>query len=236
MKNTFFKHITMLAVALCATACSYENHFLDEDEPEPGSYDMLWNVGISDYESWTYINLITGETETHSDTGELIYSAKEDIRPAKEEATIGIEWHIAVHRYEFKTNGASVFNTGKTDIMTVTELPEGTYAPDEVVPYETESKKEGNKYLLTIDMSGMMDEKIGVGYSHNPTINRVLCDGIKRTATGTMPPTIYETKREVLVLKWGDGSWSTLQVTDTKHTVRGVDHYMSFYYNYHSAK
>lgn len=237
MKTALFsKHITLLAVALCATACSYENHFTDEEEPDPGSYEMLWNVGVSDYTAWTYINLVTGETETHPDTGELIYSASKEIRPARQEEPIGIEWHIAVHRYEFKTNGASVFNTGMTDIKTVIELPAGTYTFDEVASYETESEKEGDKYLLTIDMSGMMDESIGIGYSHNPTINRVLCDAIKRTATGAMPPTIYETKREVLVLKWTDGSWATIQLTDTKHTVRGVDHYMSFNYKYHSAE
>lgn len=234
MKSTFIpKYITILAAALSVAACSYENHFLDEEEPEPGTYDMLWNVKVSDY-TWTYINLITGKTETHDDTSEWIYAGKGEIREALPDPEIGIEWHIAVHRYEFKTNGASVLNTETTDIMTVTELPAGTYTFDEVAAYETEKEKENGGYLLTMDMTEMMGGNIG--YAHNPTINRALCDGITRTATGTMPPTIYDTKREIFVLKWADGSWIKLQTTSTKHTVKGTDHYLSFNYKYYPAE
>lgn len=232
-KISFLKYTTILAVALCATACGYENHFLDEGEPEPGTYSNLWNVKNSDY-TWTYINLITGETETHEDTSEWIYAGTGDIREAQPDAEISIEWHIALHRYEFKTNGASVLNTGITDITTITELPDGTYTPDEVAPYETEVEKESGAYLLAMDMAGMMEGNIG--YAHNPTINRVLCDEIIRTATGTMPPTIYSSKKNVLVLKWENGSWAILKIVGTDHMVSSVSHYMSFNYQYYPAE
>lgn len=228
----------MLAVALCAAACSYTNHFLpegEEDEPqETLPYDRLNNVKISAYDTWTYINLETGETETHPDATEWIYSGTGNIREAQQAENIGITWHVAVHRYEFKTNGAAVFNTKETDITAVTELPEGDYVPDETASYETESVKDNGGYVLSMDLSKMMDGS--VGYAHYPIINRLLCNGITRTATGAMPPTIYDTTKHVFVLKWDDGSWATLQVTGTSHTATGVSNYMSFNYKYHAAQ
>jgi hypothetical protein len=225
-------YIAMLAVTFCVTACDYTNHFPDEEPPTDEPYNTLPNVKISDY-TWTYINLITGKTETHPDTGEWIYAGTGEIREAQPAEEIGIDWHIAVHRYEFKTNGASVLNTGQTDILSVTQLPEGIYTPDEVAAYETEAEKE-NGYTLIMDMEGMMSSNIG--YAHYPTINRVLCGAITRTATGSMPPVIYGVTNEALVLKWDDGSWATLQITGTLHTETSVSHYMSFRYKHYSAK
>jgi hypothetical protein len=227
------KYMAMLAVTFCVTACGYTNHFLDEEEekPETDPYNTLPNVNISAY-TWTYINLITGETETHPDADEWIYAGTGEIREAQQGEQIGIDWHIAVHRYEFKTNGASVLNTGLTDILSVTRLPDGTYTPDEAAPYKTEAENGG--YLLIMDMAGMMEGNIG--YAHNPVINRVLCGVITRTATGAMPPTIYGTTNEVLVLKWANGSWTTLQITGTSHTETSVSHYMSFNYKHYPAE
>lgn len=229
----------MLAVACVATACSYTNHFLPEDEseeeiPEELPYGKLDNVKVSAYDTWTYINLKTGETETHPDATEWIYSGTGNLREAQQAEPIGIEWHVAVHRYEFKTNGATVLNTGTTDMDAVSTLPEGTYTADEVAPYETESVKETGGYVLSMDLAGMMDGS--VGYAHNPVINRPLCDGITRTATGTMPPTVYDTTKAVFVLKWADGNWAKLQLTSTSHTSTGVTHYLSFNYKYYAAQ
>lgn len=232
-----YKYLSMLAVALGMTACGYTNHFLDEEEmPDDGPYSILKDVNASAYDSWTYINLITGATETHPDAGEWIYGGDGSIRSAVQAETVGIDWHIAVHRYEIKTNGASVFNTGETDILGVTELPEGTYVCDEVVAYEDELVKDeaGEPcYLLSMDMSNMMNGNIG--YAHNPSINRVLSDGITRTATGSMPPTLYATTGEVFALKWDDGSWAALQITEAYGTT-GSSGYMSFNYKHYSAE
>lgn len=225
----------MLAVTFCVTACSYSNYFVDEEEEEEetDAYSTLSNVNISAYDTWTYINLITGETETHPDATEWIYSGTGEIREAQTAEEITIDWHVAVHRYEFKTNGASVLNTGLTDITSVTSLPSGTYTADEIAPYETESVAE-NGYVLSMDLSGMMDGN--VGYAHNPTINRTLCDGITRTATGSMPPYVYSTTAQVFALQWTDGSWATFQVTHTANTSTSVSHYMTFNYKYHAAE
>lgn len=226
-----YHYIAALAVALSVTACAYTNHFLDEEEGrEDVPYKTLQNVKISAYDTWTYINLKTGETETHPDAGEWIYAGTGDIRAARQEETVDIEWHIAVHRYEFKTNGAAVLNTGETDIARVTELPEGTYTPDAPAAYETEVEKTEGGYLLVMDMAGMMEGNIG--YAHSPLINLPLCGGITKTATGSMPPTIYGSTGEVFVLKWDDENWAALQITGTSHTVSSVSNYLSFNYKF----
>ena len=77
-----------------------------------------------DEKKWAYVNLKTGETEIHSDTSEWIYTDGSVSEPKAKE-TIGIEWHIAIHRYEIKTNGGMVFDTEKTNMNEITELPEG---------------------------------------------------------------------------------------------------------------
>ena len=56
---------------------------------------------LSAYDKWTYVNLKTGETEIHPDTSEWIYTDGSVSEPKAKE-TIGIEWHIAIHRYEIK--------------------------------------------------------------------------------------------------------------------------------------
>lgn len=225
----------MLAVVFSMTACAYTNHFLDEEEePEDGTYSALKDVNNTGYDTWTYINLQTGETETHPDASEWIYSGDGSIREAQAEEEIGIDWHIAIHRYEIKTNGASVLNTGKTDMLEVTGLPDGTYTLDYVAVYEEELEKtDETQYLLVMDMSGMMSGSIG--YAYRPVINKVLCDGVTRTATGSMPPTIYGTTKEVFALKWNDGSWAALQITDT-YSSTSASGYMSLNYKYHPAE
>ncbi len=232
-----YDYLTVAAVVCSMTACEYTNHFLDEDEelPDDSPYQTKKDVNASAYNTWTYINLATGETEVHPDAGEWIYSGDGSTRPAQEAEAVGIDWHIAIHRYEIKTNGASVLNTGKTDIQEVENLPEGEYTPDRVADYEMERKKDEGEtqYLVITDMSNMMGGTIG--YAYKPMINTVLCDGITKTATGSMPPTIYGTTGEVFALKWDDGSWAAFQITATYSTT-GASGYMSFNYKMHTAE
>ncbi len=230
----FYEFLFALAVAGGLTACAYTNHFEEEDViPDDGSYYVLSDVEISAYDSWLYINLETGEMETHPDAGEWIYDDG-TIREAGEEEPVGMDWHIAAHRYEFKTNGASVLNTGVTDMNSVTELPDGIYTADELAAYEDELAKEEageGAYFLSMDMAEMMSGN--VGYAHYPVINRVLSDGIVRTATGSMPPYTYDVgNKPVFVLKWDDGHWAKYQMTST-FSSRGTTGYLSFNYIYY---
>ncbi len=233
-----YHFLLIQAVVLCMTACAYENHFLDEGEPDPGDdapYHTTEDLNCSNYGGWTYVNLQTGETETHPDTSGWIYTDG-TVREAQAPEAVTIDWHIAFHRYEMKTNSATVCNTGATDITAVTELPSGTYAADETVNYDQELAKDEageSSYLIVTDMSNMMSGS--VGYARDATINRTLCDGITRTATGGMPPTLYGTTGEVYALKWEDGNWAKIQFTSV-YSSGGGSGYLTFNYKYYPAQ
>ncbi len=231
-----FNHFLLAqAITLSVTACAYENHFIDEDEVDSSvetAYLTMENLNCANYGGWTYVNLETGETETHPDASEWIYSDG-TVREAQDPEEITIDWHIAFHRYEMKTNDATVCNTGITDITAVTSLPDGTYTADETVTYEEEAAKDEAgeaSYLIMTDMSNMMSSIIG--YAHTATINRTLSDGITRTATGSMPPTIYGTTGEVFALRWDDGSWAKILITAV-YDSSGASGYLSFNYLYY---
>ena len=233
------ENLIIHAFAFLATACAYTNHFIDEED-EPNSYAKIVDINASPYNSWIYINLQTGETETHPDYNPWIYSSDGSIREAQVPEEITIDWHIAIHRYEFKTNGAEVFNTAEKNMESVIELPTSdSYISDETITYESELAKSliGEKsYLLTMDMTNMMNGSIG--YSLQATINRTLCNSVIRTSTGTMPPVIYSTDAEVLVLRWDNDDWAKIQLTGvygTEGSKLGASGYISMNYKYYSA-
>ena len=227
-----------LSVALLS-GCAYTNHFLDEEEVELVSTEEVSLIQVSNvntctaYDVWTYINIHTGEYEVIEDDTEWIYAGDGTIRAAYEGDEPTIDWHIAIHRYEFKTNGAEVIDAGTTDITAVEELPDGTYTADEIATYEVEVEDDDG-YTLYMDMSGMMSGNIG--YAHYPQINRTLCGIIQRTATGSMPPYTYDADGEVFVLKWDDGTWGAIKVTATLHTEKSTTGYLSFYFKYVTAQ
>ena len=142
----------------------------------------------------------------------------------KAKETIGIEWHIAIHRYEIKTNGGMVFDTEKTNMNEITELPEGDYKADENITNEDE------EYAIITDMSKMMQGN--VGYAKTATVNKVLCSWVKKTETGSMPPTIYEPTMHVIVLKCKDGSWAKLQFTVAGNSETNKSGFVTFNYEF----
>ena len=208
------------------------NHFyteVDLSATTDSTYNTLQDISISSYTDWTYINLETGETEVIED-GQEWYYTDGTIREAVGGDDPTIDWHIAIHRYDLRTNGASVIDAGTTDITLVTSLPSGTYTEDEYTSYEVESELDDGR-VLTMDMSGMMSGVMG--YLHYYYINRELCNCITRTATGSMPPYTYEANKEVYALKWDDGTWATLQCTLSTHSTKGTTGYLSFNYKFH---
>ena len=236
------KHLSplmALAAALSLTACAYTNHFLDEDESltvdtsSDETLAVLENLNISTYDQWTYINIQTGEYEQLDDCTEWYYAGTGDIREAYDGDEPSIEWHIAVHRYELKTNDASALATGTYDITALDALPSGTYTADEIAAYEDEIDLDDG-ITLYMDMTGMMDSNIG--YAHYPQINRVLCNAITRTATGSMPPYTYDVDGEVIALKWDNGDWGAVQIVSTIHTEKSYTGYLTFNFKYVSAE
>ena len=225
------------AVMIFMTACSYTNHFLDEEGLDPSApYRTMADLDATAYDSWTYIHLETGEIEKHKDSGTWYYTGTEQTKKEQTTEEVGINWHIAVHRYEIKTNNGSAVNTHIPDIENVIALPDGKYEEDETVNYFTESAVEGTTpYLLVMDMSGMMDGNIG--YALDGQINRVLCDAVTRTETGGMPPVLYGTTGEVLAIKYPDGDWAAIKITKTYGGSDGArSGMMSFQYKFHKSK
>lgn len=215
--------LVMMTIGLLGAACS------DDDDKGnqwgDGIKNTKTNLDVSAYDKWTYINLETGETETHSDTSEWIYS-DETVSEPKAEESIGIEWHIAIHRYEIKTNDGTAFDTGVTNMSEITELPEGKYEEDVAITNEDE-------YAIITDMTHMMDDSgKGVAYAKTATVNKVLCGWVKKTETGTMPPTIYEPTKHVMVLKCKDGSWAKLQFTVAGNSETNKSGFVTFNYEF----
>lgn len=219
-------YLMMMLVALCAIACS-DN---DDNGPRWGTAvsNRMTNLDVSAYDKWTYINLETGETETHADANEWIYTDGSTVA-AKTPEAVSIDWHIAIHRYEMRTNGGEVLDTQQTSLEAVAELPTGSYTKDETVPFE-----EDGAYQVITDMSRMMEGS--VGYAKSVVLNKVLCSWVKKTETGTMPPVIYEPTKHVLVLKCTDGSWAKLQFTVAGNTETGKSGFVSFNYEFIPVK
>lgn len=210
--------LVMAAVALCAVACSEDE---EDVKPQPQPQSSM-TIDASDYGKWTYINLKTGETETVRDFSSWNYLTDEAVVETVEaqgsEADIKIDWHIAIHRYDIRTNSGSAVATASTVMSEVSAMPAGEYQQDETV-----------ENTLIVDMTGMMQSKIG--YASTARTNPVLCGWLTRTATGSMPPYIYEPTNWVYVVKNKDGSYAKLQFTDHQNA-EGNSGHVTFSYQY----
>lgn len=216
--------LAAIAVSLCFTACS------KNDGPEtliPAERKSVENLDVTNYGKWTYINLNTGEHKQYDDCSEWIYTDGTTV-PAKAQPEIDIDWHIAVHRYEIRTNGGEVLDTQTTDMNAVSSLPADTYVADESITHEDK------EFPIITDMSKMMEGN--VGYARTATINRTLCNWVTKKNTGAMPPVIYTPNNHVYVLKNKDGSWSKLQFTAAGNTETNKSGYLTFSYEHYPMK
>lgn len=179
-------------------------------------------VNTSDYGTWTYINLKTGETKTVRDFSAWNYMTDGEVVETTaaqgSEADVTIDWHIAIHRYDIKTNGGSAVATTSTVMSEVASMPTSGYTEDATV-----------ENTLITDMANMMAGKIG--YASSAKMNTVLCEWLKKTATGTMPPYIYEPTNLIYVVKNSDGSYAKLKFTDNTDA-EGNSGYVTFSYEY----
>ncbi len=110
-------------------------------------------------------------------------------------------WDFAVHRYDVKTNGGRVIETGYSsidDLLASGALPQGTYVED----VWTEDR-------VTVDMSGMMDGVILYAPSwYNPELSKWL-----NVDTSTMPP-VYTMSGKVCVLITSEGKAAAIMLTN----------------------
>lgn len=212
-------YMIMMAAAVCATACDKEN---TTDRPAPSPVQSTMTVNASDYGTWTYIDLKTGKTQTLRDFSPWNYLSKGTVvstTPAQgSQADITIDWQIAIHRYDIQTNGGAALATTEKEMDKVTAFPESGYTEDVTV-----------ENTIVTDMSGMMDNKIG--YAATGKQNNVLNQWLTKTATGAMPPYVYEPTNLIYVVKCKDGSYAKLKFTDYSNDANKSG-YVTFSYEY----
>lgn len=159
-------------------------------------------IDATDYTKWVYLDF-------HGRTA-VTAGMSEEEAPA--------EWDIAVHRYDVKTNGAAVLETGITGLelfMSSGKMPEGEYVEDE---WTTEK--------IIVDMSGMMDGNIGYSESwYNSELSKWL-----KVDTSTMPP-LYSMSHKVYAVKLADGSDLALKLSNYMDA-SGVKGFMTIDYVY----
>lgn len=147
-------------------------------------------IDASSYTKWTYLNLDTRTIDT-------TYINKN----GSEDGNVPSAWHIAVHRYDVKTNGGSVLQTEYSDpalLVSSGIMPEGEFKEDIL----TTDK-------IAIDMSGMMDGNIIYApSSYNEELSRWL-----NVDTSQMPP-IYTMSGKVYLLRVSDGRHAAIILRD----------------------
>lgn len=127
------------------------------------------------------------------------------------------DWDIAVHLYDMRTNGGSVAKVTASSLDDVTSIPASS---------EFSADEDGS---VISDLSLMMEGSVGYHYT---TINPVLYDWVTRTATGSMPPTLYELNTtSVFVIKNKEGEYIKVKFSDFTNDL-GEDVYATFTYEF----
>lgn len=160
-------------------------------------------INASSYTRWTYLNL-------HNHTIDTIDIDKKDSEPS--------DWDFAVHRYDAKTNNASVLETNYTSIKSLRssrKIPMGTYVSDSL----TTTK-------IIIDMSHMMEGIL----SYDSTYYNLELSKWLNVNTSTMPPT-YFLSGKVYVVRLKDGTRALLFLHNFMNNL-GVKGYMTIDYIY----
>lgn len=184
--------IAMLSLSACNGI--FENIYdkpLPEEENEYGFVfiDDKTRTGriyidATDYQEWHYVDL----------SGKVVTSAAID---AETPAT----WDFAVHRYDTKTNGGAVYESGANDFGSLPDLAS--------IPQEAFVTDEWTTEQITVDMSQMMDGIILYAKDYyNPCLSRWL-----NVDTSTMPP-IYTMSGKVYILRLADGSFAALRLSN----------------------
>ncbi len=158
-------------------------------------------IDASDYTKWNYISLKDKKVVT------ALYDEQQPEN-----------WDFAVHRYDAKTNSASVFETeyyDLTDISSVSKFSGADFIADEWTT---------NK--ITIDMSQMMEGIIKYAEDfYNPCLSKWL-----NVDTSSMPP-VYTLSEKVYILKLQDGTFAALKLLDFMNT-SGIKGFMTIDYLY----
>lgn len=160
-------------------------------------------IDATSYTKWTFINFHTLSIDTIGVDADMVEPSK---------------WDFAVHRYDTKTNGGSVLETGFTGLTTLKntgKIPEGTYVED----IWTDKK-------IVIDMSQMMEGILKYTSSYyNTELSKWL-----NVDTSNMPPT-YTPSNKVYILKLKDGTVAAIRLRNFMNS-SNIKGYMTIEYIY----
>ena len=158
-------------------------------------------IDATSYTDWTYIDFANKKVETIDVEGD-----------------VPKVWDIAVHRYDVKTNGATVLETQYADFDKARALI-GQSADGYVADVWTTEK-------IVIDMSTMMDGYLGyIASDYNAELSKWL-----NVDTSTMPP-IYTPSDKVYLIRLKNGTLAAVKLADYMDSA-GVKGFMTIQYIY----
>lgn len=208
--------MALVALGLAFVGCD------KKDDVKKETIKKSLTVDATKYEMWTYINLETGQTETHRDFSEWHVMEKGKLLetiPAKgSEADIKIKWHIAIHRNDIRTNNGEAMATKEKDISKVKALPSGEYKEDIEVK---------DKVRVGFNREDMMKNKFT--YAGTAKINPVLAKCITRSTTAHGQ---YDVSDLVYVVKFKDGGYAKLKFTDFTNETGEIKGIVTFQYEF----
>ncbi len=212
--NTTMYIKTLLVAAMAAltlAACDKdENNIKPQPTPKPlpgqvqqtGKVVTVKNVGMTPghgaYANWTYVNLATGEHETHPDFGTWTYinTKTKEVTTEKKAGSLDdvkIKWDLAFRYNMIRTNN------GATKLLAATEFNEVKTA--EMANISVVDTIATGKDRVMVDFANMMNGILT--YTSNDVRNPVLSTMFKRK--GQMPNISYEAKPNVVALRTKDG-------------------------------
>ena len=205
--------LALVALSLAFVGC-------DKKDDVKETIKKSKTIDATKYEMWTYVNLETGQTETHRDFSEwhVMKNGKllETIPAKGSEADIKIKWHIAIHRFDIRTNEGEAIATKETEFSKVTGLPAGDYKKDVEIK---------DKMLAGFNMADMMKRKFIV--AGMAKMNPVLKTWIVENPMGKAPVL----SKSVFVVKFKDGSYAKIKFTDATNDKQEKGH-VSFNYEF----
>ena len=212
--NTTMYIKTLLVAAMAAltlAACDKDetnNKPLPTPKPLPGQVQQtgkvltVKNVGMTArngaYANWTYVNLATGEHETHPDFGTWTYinTKTKEVTTEKKAGSLDdvkIKWDLAFRYNLLRTNN------GATKLLSATEFNEVKTA--DMTNINVVDTVATGKDRVMVDFANMM--KGILTYTSNDVRNPVLSTMFTRK--GQMPNISYEAKPNVVALRTKDG-------------------------------
>lgn len=165
------------------------------------------SAGEGGYANWTYVNLTTGEHETHPDFGTWTYvntRTGETTTKAAEGSIddVKIKWDIAFRYNLIRTNNGSARALTATELSQVKPADlEGTFTPDSIAK---------GRDRVMVDFSKMVQGILT--YTTNDVRNPVLSSTYVRS--GQMPNIVYTPKPNVVAVRTSDNRTFLLKFKD----------------------